>query len=99
MKRLSDFLYRLIRPNFWIQNYRTDYLYDDLLNGVLGKSEIEIVDKFTVKIDGIEIWVSNYPYAYGHLYHQGDRVLPRPRTRVRLQKMVTIARFKQQLNK
>lgn len=99
MKMLSDFLYRLIRPNFWIQNYRTDYLYDDLLNKMLDKYDIEIVDTFTVKIEGIEIWVSNYPYAYGSNYGQSDKVLPRPRTRVRIQHMVTLARFKQQLNK
>ena len=99
MKKLSDFFFRLVRPSFWGQHYTTDYVYDELLNQILDKCEIEIVDIYTVKINGIEVWVSNFPYSYGYMYKNPDRGMPRPRTRVRLQHMVTLARFKAQLNK
>ena len=98
MKRLSDFFYRLIRPSFWIQNHRTDYKYDEILNELLDNHEIIIRSNNTIILNGLVVWTSNYPYAYGIPYDKED-ILPRPRTRVRLQHMVTLARYKQQLNK
>ena len=98
MKRLSDFFYRLVRPEFWVQIYRTDYKYDEILNDLLDSHEIEIITSNFIKLNGIVIWVSNYPYAYGTPYG-ADEMLPRPRTRVRLKEMVTSKRHNKQLSK
>lgn len=87
---VSDFFYRLIRPAFWIQNHRTSYQWDALLNQLLDSSP-EIKRGFTGCthfINGVEIWTENYPYAFGG--PRFSRLIPRPKTRVRLREVIDL---------
>ena len=76
---------RLI-PRYWLQNTHTDWTWDALLNQLM--DEHEPVEEYAVAIfGGVEVWVRNYPYAYGSPYNVaglGGDPLPSVATRKRL---------------
>lgn len=84
MWRVKNLLFRLFDVRFWLQNQETDWEWDAELIRILDEGpEVKVVSSAVVKLAGREIWVSNYPYAYGN----EDRVnylLPSPLTRRRL---------------
>jgi hypothetical protein len=53
-----------------------------------------VVDPYTVKFEGTEVWVGNYPYEYGCWYSIPNAlvtlppVLPSVKTRKRLRKLL-----------
>lgn len=66
IKEIRDRLFRILRPNYWIQNYPTcDKYSDEIENLIDSGAEVEVIDRFTAKIDGRKLWIENYPYAYG----------------------------------
>lgn len=89
MRTLVDFLYRIVRPGWWVQIHPTCYLWDKVLNILLDRTpEVTELGPHTVKLDGHEIWISNYPFGYGNLYFDTPSVVPRPKTRKRLKDYV-----------
>lgn len=75
-------------PKYWLQNAPTNYEWDSILNDLLDKHTPE-KRNLTVFIGGIEVWVGNWPYAYGSPYHRGVKdVLPTVETRKRLRALV-----------
>jgi hypothetical protein len=82
---------RVFKPIYWTQNYPTCWEWDALLNEIMDKAENINTDKICrVNIDGVEIWASNWPYAYGspHILINDNNVLPSVKTRKRLKKML-----------
>lgn len=57
------FFYFLIRPNWWIQIYPTNYLWDQELNYLLELYKFEKVDSYFAKLGNRLIWIENHPYA------------------------------------
>lgn len=91
-KWLLNFLFVLVRPNCWMANHGVDLYWDGLLNEMLDNPKFEAVrfgGQYTVKLNGYEIWISNFPYAYGRPYTKNGPInfLPRRRTRYRLQRL------------
>lgn len=86
----------LMRPSTWLRNRRTDHTWDEWLSKALDYAtadEIQLDDSFVCRLKGVGIWVSNWPYAYGSFYENGDRSgLPRRSTALRLRKLVDEAR-------
>lgn len=84
--QLMDF-YRLL-PKYRLQNHPTSKAWDRILNDLLDKHEVIISrdSRFTVTLGGVQVWVGNYPYAYGGPYEH--EVLPKVATRMRLQECV-----------
>jgi hypothetical protein len=71
-------------PMYWLQNERTDWEWDAILNDLLDKHE-PMGESLTVKVGKVEVWVGNWPYAYGSPYGMNVKdVLPSVRTRKRL---------------
>ena len=68
---LSDFMYS-VRAFFssgcWIRNRRTCRKWDNKLRELLKNPVFTDYNTYTVKINGVEIWVENYPYCYGYVY-------------------------------
>lgn len=81
------FDWRRLLPQFWLQNERTDYEWDALLNELMDKHEVTRTDAFTVQIGPVEVWVSNWPYQYGYAYRPHHRGLPTVGTRIRLKNL------------
>lgn len=66
IKEFRDRLFRILRPNFWFQNYPTcDNYSNEIENLIDNYADVEVLDEFTAKIGGKKIWIENYPYAYG----------------------------------
>jgi hypothetical protein len=80
-------------PRFWIQNERTCYKWDKVLNDMLDSHGVTPRDKCTCMVGNTEIWVSNWPYAYGSIYGSSFQKLPKVGTRIRLREMLEEAEF------
>lgn len=82
--------HRLFTPSAWIQSTPTDWEWDKQLNALLDTNPRVIsLDEFHVELEvaenkSIELWVANYPYAYGFPYSYSSRLLPSYKTRKRL---------------
>lgn len=81
---------RLFTPSAWNQNEPTSLEWDKRLNYLLDNYEIVVEGNYTIKINGVEVWISNYPYSYGKTYHNEafGQVLPTLKTRQRLKTAV-----------
>jgi hypothetical protein len=81
---------RVFKPLYWSQLYPTCWEWDALLNEILDKAEKIENRTYTANIDGVEIWTSNWAYAYGSPYVRMNKtdVLPSVKTRKRLKKVV-----------
>ena len=86
MKELLLDLQYIFRPRFWMQNHSTCKVWDKRLNKLMDEAKVvEKTSSYSVTIDGVSIWTGNFPYAYGRMY-EGSSLLPRCRTRERLQR-------------
>lgn len=66
MKYLYDFIWVLLHPSFWIMNYPYNEGWDKALNEAMdNKAMVFKQGACRIELDGLEIWVANYPYAYG----------------------------------
>lgn len=76
-------------PKYWLQNAPTNYEWDAILNDLMDKHEIQR-GYCAVKLGKVEVWASNWPYAYGSPYLAGrvKDVLPTVATRKRLRALV-----------
>lgn len=91
--RLANAAYRLVNPLFWIQIRRTDYDYDAALRRALEEGPVELRSEHRCRVAGVELWVSNFPYCYGHVMRgpESSQPLPAPLTRVKLRRALTRA--------
>lgn len=76
--------YRLL-PHYWIQNYPTCEFWDCKLNKLLDENELVVDGLYRGTLGGVDVWLGNFPYAYGTTYPNGT--LPTVKTRLRLRKI------------
>lgn len=79
-------------PRYWLQNQRTDWEWDAILNRLLDEYPVTFAtyeSELTAKVGPVEVWTGNFPYAYGSAYrpNAGDG-LPSVATRKRLKGLV-----------
>lgn len=96
--KFENFLFRLMRPHFWIQLGHTCWEYDSLLRSHIETAEpesIQLIDIRTMVINGIEIRVDSYPSYFGGMtppqaskLKQRPSALPSPITRKKLKGIV-----------
>lgn len=86
--------YRVL-PQYMFQEFHTDWVWDELLNDILDNVENIQTHAHSTKLDKVEVWTSNWPYAYGSAYNI-TRVsgLPSVKTRKRLKSVVEEAKRK-----
>ncbi len=63
---VADFVLGLqfiFRPSFWIMNYSYNSALDEELKKRMDKPFTDFDGGYTAKLDGITLWVANYPYA------------------------------------
>jgi hypothetical protein len=80
---MKDFFRYLFKPSFWQSNTGVSLAWDMELNLILDNVKEISFNTHTTKIDGVEIWTSNYPYAYGNA-REIPGCFPKRRTRERL---------------
>ena len=81
---MREFVFRLLHMGAWTQSYPTNMNYSRALEARIDQgAEVTNIDEYTVDIDGVCIWVSNFPYAYGRTYPNGG-ILPSARVRYKL---------------
>ena len=78
--------YRLFRPQFWMQNYKTNWKWDKQLNELLDRHTPSDVQSHYCKIGDAEVWIANYPYAYARPC--GIDAVPSAKTRKRLRMLI-----------
>ena len=86
--------WRRLWPRYWLQNYVTSLAWDRQLNDLLDKHQ-PVLDftGYVCTLGEIDVWVSNWPYAYGSrwLGIVGDhptKALPTVKTRLRLREAI-----------
>lgn len=78
---------------FWIQNTTwSNRRWDKELNSILDKDpKITDYDGYCCKLGNYQIWIENYPFAYGDRYDDRcgkKKAYPLPLTRRRLKKYI-----------
>ena len=97
---MIDFFRYLFRPSFWISNNHTCIVWDaELCELMDDDADVSTINKFTVKIGNYQVWVGNYPYAFGSNHDNPYHSLPKRRTRERLLKYIQAQRYKKTENK
>lgn len=96
-KFLSDMLMNvriILSPTHWISVYPTNKVWDKKLQTLLENPQFEFVSAGRISLNGIQIWIENYPYAYGSKCIETGytfnkiNLLPTRKTRIRLRKAV-----------
>ena len=80
------FEFRRLLPSYWYQNAPTNLKWDATLNEALDRG-VDSIGYCVAKVGGIDVWIENWPYAYGSHYRAFDsldRPLPTIKTRLRL---------------
>ena len=95
--RIKNALFRITHPSFWVQNYPTDYEYDYYLNKLMDEKGVPWSGGAKVSYENFDLWVCNWPYAYGTT--MDGEVLPAPLTRVRVKRESSISFIKKELEK
>jgi len=69
-KRLKYKLKAIFTPSCWFGNHRALYNkeWDDWLWNALETSDNIVVGHCSAKINGVEVWYANHPYASGYAY-------------------------------
>lgn len=66
-----------------------DAKLNDLMDEFDANAGYAIMDsEFTITINGVAIWIGNFPYSYGRESYSSDGALPARKTRFRLRKFV-----------
>lgn len=72
-------------PGYMIQNESRDDCWDKILNEALDRFPVEANGGFYCQVGPYEVWVGNWPYAYGTCRGSG---LPTVATRKRLRRLI-----------
>lgn len=56
----------------FISDYlKTNWDYDNLIRTLVDGDMFELLDDHTIQAGNLRVWVSNYPYSFGHPYSCG----------------------------
>jgi hypothetical protein len=57
-------IYFIINPKWWSMNYDYNDKWDQELNHLLDNYKLSGFDGFNGYLNGVGVWLRNYPYAY-----------------------------------
>lgn len=79
---------RSLTPPYWIRNHSTNKALDKWILAALKSPRFRKISERRVVLNGVELWVSNYPYAYGYMPDFEGFGMPSRRTTIKLKKAV-----------
>lgn len=97
MNRLRNLLFRLTHPSFWFPLHPECREWDEMLNHLLDTEKITEIRRYTCQIGPAEVWIENYPYAFGHPVNPDVLISAFPLTKERLRKKITETAFKKMI--
>jgi len=62
-KRIIDYIWVLFNPKYWIRLYPYNSQIDKMLLRKMQFYPFVKENKYTVKLDNINLWIANHPYA------------------------------------
>lgn len=74
----------LTTPKCWIRLCATNKVLDSEINKALDNPKFDDISSYTVNLNGMMLWIENYPYAFGSVYGNDSLGLPSRRTVFRL---------------
>lgn len=69
---VRETIYRILRPRHWLKLQPVCYDLSDKIEQAVLAGDFKVIDGYTAKVGGAEIWVKNYPYSYGNLREYED---------------------------
>lgn len=87
LAKLANQFAPMLMPSMWIMIHKYSPAWDEALNRMLDKPVFENDDHYTVKLNGVHVWVQNYPFGYATPYGMGEQVRPRRSTILRFRKL------------
>ena len=63
MNRLYETIWVICHPHFWVMNNPYCEEWDKMFMDLVENGKIESIDRYDVTIDGVKIWIANYPYS------------------------------------
>lgn len=73
LKTLSDIIYFIFHPSWWVMNEDFSKEMDNIMNYLLDNFEFDGVGERTAYLNGVRIWIANVPYATMCLDAESDR--------------------------
>ena len=83
MDKLIDFLWAIVHPGFWLMNYPYSKEWDEWMKKMLDVGKFTDIGPFTAKLNGVWVWINNYPYA-AFTNYPGEKCRPARRTIAKL---------------
>lgn len=80
--------WRRLIPSYIYQSYPTNWEWDEALNALMDKYPIQMESEYRAIFGKTEVWIANYPYAFGSLYGPNKTYLPSVKTRMRLRNLI-----------
>lgn len=63
ISKIKDFLFFLVRPNYWLMNSPYCRGWDKKLNKLMEEHQFEIMSgSLYAKLGGHRVWITNHPY-------------------------------------
>ncbi len=89
MNKFKAYLKIIFIPAFWMMNYKFSEEWDTIVNNLMDNFEPNNfkLTEYTATFYGTEIWIRNYPYAYGRTY-KGTTVRPSRFTIIKLKNFI-----------
>lgn len=63
LKNLLIKIWVTINPMYWNMIYAYSNSWDYELNNLMDNYDFTDIDEYTAKLNGVEIWIANHPYA------------------------------------
>jgi len=80
MNELMYLLKVFVTPMCWIRTSGTNRIWDRAIRHELKNPKFTNYDRYTVELNGKQIWVANYPYASFTDYATSSKGMPSRRT-------------------
>ena len=63
IKKLIDCLWVFIHPRFWLMNYPYEEKWEKFVQEAVLDGHFTDITEYTAKLNGVQVWINNYPYA------------------------------------
>ena len=81
MKWFISIIFNILQPSCWMRNHSYCKYWDAEINKQLDNPVFTEFSKHTVKLNGTNIWVANYPYSYGNAMDNSESLPSRQTVR------------------